>query len=143
MVEDDSVPSESMRKEEAMFKDEAMVEKGDAIMMMTMKDTSGTFAGAGDGIHNAQGSARILNLEDGRAVLRLEDFRVTNGPDLYVYLSTDKDASNYVDLGRLKANAGNQNYELPSGIDPSKYDHVVIWCKAFSVYFGGAQLTAV
>ena len=60
-----------MRKEEAMFKDEAMVEKGDAIMMMTMKDTSGTFAGAGDGIHNAQGSARILNLEDGRAVLRL------------------------------------------------------------------------
>ncbi len=142
MVEDDSVPSESMRKEEAMFKDEAMVEKGDAIMMMTMKDTSGTFAGAGDGIHNAQGSARILNLEDGRAVLRLEDFRVTNGPDLYVYLSTDKGASDYVDLGRLKANAGNQNYELPSGIDLSKYDNVVIWCKAFSVYFGGAQLTA-
>ena len=110
--------------------------------MMTMKDTSGTFAGAGDGIHNAQGSARILNLEDGRAVLRLEDFRVTNGPDLYVYLSTDKGASDYVDLGRLKANAGNQNYELPSGIDLSKYDNVVIWCKAFSVYFGGAQLTA-
>jgi hypothetical protein len=139
MVEDDSMPGESMEKEEEMVKDEEMAEKEDAMMM---KETSGTFAGAGDGIHNAQGSARVLNLEDGSAVLRLEDFRVTNGPDLYVYLSTDKGASDYVDLGRLKANAGNQNYELPSGIDLFKYDNVVIWCKAFSVYFGGAQLTA-
>jgi hypothetical protein len=130
----------SVEKEEATVKDETMVEKEDAMMMT--KETSGTFAGAGDGIHNAQGSARILNLEDGSAVLRLEDFRVTNGPDLYVYLSTDKGASNYVDLGRLKANAGNQNYELPKDVDLSRYDSVVIWCKSFSVYFGGAQLMA-
>ena len=67
---------------------------------------------------------------------------MTNGPDLYVYLSTDKGASNYVDLGRLKANAGNQNYELPKDVDLSRYDSVVIWCKSFSVYFGGAQLMA-
>jgi hypothetical protein len=128
-----------MEKEDAMIKDEVMAEK-DAMTMA--KEVGGTFAGAGDGIHNAEGSARVLNLEDGSAVLRLEDFKVTNGPDLYVYLSADRGASDFVDLGRLKANAGNQNYEIPSGTDLSKYDNVVIWCKSFSVYFGGAQLTA-
>lgn len=146
---------DAMTKDEAILKDEAMtkdegtmskdatsgeaMEKEDAMMA---KKVRGTFAGAGDGIHNAEGTARVLNLEDGSAVLRLEDFKVTNGPDLYVYLSADEGASDFVDLGRLKANAGNQNYELPSGTDLSKYDNVVIWCKAFSVYFGGAQLTA-
>lgn len=141
-----AMEGETMEKDEgAMVEEDGsmsgdMMEKEDSMMMT--KEASGSFAGAGDGIHNAQGSVRVLNLEDGSAVLRLEDFQVTNGPDLYVYLSTDRGASDYVDLGRLKANAGNQNYELPSGIDLSKYDNVVIWCKAFSVYFGGAQLTA-
>jgi len=54
---------------------------------------------------------------DGANVLRLEDLIVTNGPDLYVYLSTDKSASDIVNLGRLKANIGNQNYQIPEGID--------------------------
>lgn len=121
---------------------DAMMEKDDGAMMedaMT-KELSGGFRGAGDGIHNASGKATVLHLEDGSAVLRFENFRVTNGPDLYVYLSTDRGASDFVDLGRLKASSGNQNYELPADIDLSKYDHVIIWCKAFSVYFGGAEL---
>ncbi|MGC1135504.1 MAG: DM13 domain-containing protein [Nitrososphaeraceae archaeon] len=54
---------------------------------------------------------------DGANVARLEDLIVTNGPDLYVYLSTDKSASDIVNLGRLKANIGNQNYQIPEGID--------------------------
>lgn len=121
---------------------EAM-EKGDreSTMMMKDKEIAGEFAGAGDGVHNAEGTARVLYVDD-RAILRLEDFRVTNGPDLYVYLSTGRDASDFIDLGRLKANIGNQNYELPEGVDLSKYGNVVIWCKSFSVYFGGAQLSA-
>lgn len=135
--------TESMEKEgDAMMEDDAMMEKDDGAMMedaMT-KELSGGFEGAGDGIHNASGKATVLYPEDGSAVLRLENFRVTNGPDLYVYLSTDRSASDYIDLGQLKANSGNQNYELPDGVDLSKYDTVVIWCKAFSVYFGGAEL---
>jgi hypothetical protein len=107
-----------------------------------MEELSGTFAGAGDGIHNAEGVAKVIYVEGGSDVLRLENFRVTNGPDLYVYLATDKQASDFVDLGRLKANSGNQNYEIPEGTDLSKYDTVVIWCKAFSVFFGGAELTS-
>lgn len=116
-------------------------EEGEATAMIKGKELAGEFAGAGDGVHNAEGTARVLYVDD-RAILRLEDFKVTNGLDLYVYLSTGKDASDFVDLGRLKANIGNQNYELPEGVDLSKYGNVVIWCKSFSVYFGGAQLSA-
>lgn len=101
---------------------------------------SGQFRGAGDGIHNAEGTTKHISLEDGRQFIRFENFKVTNGPDLFVYLATDNSASDFVDLGRLKANNGNQNYQIPSGTDISKYNTVVIWCKAFSVLFGSADL---
>jgi hypothetical protein len=107
------------------------------------KDTNtlvGNLVGSGDGFHNAEGVAKVINLADGRTFLRLENLKATNGPDLYVYLSTDKDASDIVNLGRLKGNIGNQNYEIPAGTDLSKYDTVLIWCKAFSVLFGSAKL---
>ena len=102
---------------------------------------TGSFVGAGDGIHDAQGIAKVIPIENGGNVLRMEDLRVTNGPDLYVYLSTDKSASDFVNLGRLKANIGNQNYPIPAGTDMTKYDTVLIWCRAFSVLFGSAELT--
>jgi hypothetical protein len=103
---------------------------------------TGSFVGVGDGIHDAQGVAKVIPVEGGANVLRLEDLVVTNGPDLYVYLSTDKSASDFVNLGRLKANIGNQNYPIPAGTDMTKYDTVLIWCKAFSVLFGSADLTS-
>jgi hypothetical protein len=103
---------------------------------------SGQFMGVGDGIHDAEGIAKQISLEDGRQFVRFENFKVTNGPDLFVYLATDKSASDFVDLGKLKANNGNQNYQIPSGTDLSKYNTVVIWCKAFSVLFGSAELKA-
>jgi len=108
--------------------------------MDEMKKSFGQFVGAGDGIHNAKGDVMVLSLDDGSSYLRFENFKATNGPDLYVYLATDDRASDFVDLGRLKANNGNQNYEIPEGIDLSKYDKVLIWCKAFSVLFGSAEL---
>jgi len=100
---------------------------------------SASFVGVNDGIHNAEGLAKIIPLSDNSNILRLENLKVTNGPDLYVYLSTDKGASDYVNLGKLKANNGNQNYNIPSDTDLSKYNTVLIWCKAFSVLFGSAE----
>jgi hypothetical protein len=100
---------------------------------------SATFVGVNDGIHNAEGLAKIIPLSDNSNILRLENLKVTNGPDLYVYLSTDEGASDYVNLGKLKANNGNQNYNLPPDTDLSKYNTVLIWCKAFSVLFGSAE----
>ena len=102
----------------------------------------GTFVGVNDGIHNVQGLAKVIpQIESSSTrVLRLENFKATNGPDLYVYLATDKTASDFVNLGRLKGNIGNQNYEMPEGTDLSKYDTALIWCRAFSVLFGSAEL---
>ena len=100
----------------------------------------GNFRGVNDGIHNAEGKVKILALSDGSQILRLEDFKSTNGPDVHLYLSTDKQASDFIDLGRLKANIGNQNYQIPINADFNKYKYVLIWCQSFSVLFGSAQL---
>jgi hypothetical protein len=102
----------------------------------------GNFMGVADGIHNAEGKAKILTLSTGSPILRLEDFRSTNGPDVHLYLSTDKQASDFIDLGRLKANIGNQNYQIPLDTDFNKYKYVLIWCQPFSVLFGSAQLNS-
>jgi hypothetical protein len=101
---------------------------------------TGSFVGVGDGIHNAEGTAKVIPLQDDSNILRLEDLRVTNGPDLYVYLATDKSASDFVNVGKLKANNGNQNYDIPTETDLTKYDTVLIWCRPFSVLFGSAEL---
>ena len=101
----------------------------------------GNFVGVGDGIHDAQGDVLIIESDDGSRFLRFEDFRATNGPDLFVYLATDETANDFVSLGELKGNIGNQNYMIPPGADLSNYDTVLIWCKQFSVLFGSAELS--
>jgi len=106
------------------------------------KPLMGNFVDAGDGFHKVEGVAKVVNLADGKTFLRLENLKATNGPDLYVYLSTDKGVSDFVNLGRLKGNIGNQNYEIPAGTDLAKYDTVLIWCNAFSTLFGSAKLSS-
>lgn len=93
--------------------------------------------------------ATTFRLEDGSHVLRLEDFASTNGPDLFVYLTTaDADATDdelgaeFVDLGVLTGNIGNQNYVIPADVDLDRFDTVVIWCRRFTTAFGAADLTA-
>ncbi|MGZ5490641.1 MAG: DM13 domain-containing protein [Nitrososphaeraceae archaeon] len=100
----------------------------------------GNFIGIDDGIHNAKGLAKILTISNGSQILRLENFKSTNGPDVHLYLSNNKQANDFIDLGRLKANNGNQNYKIPMNIDFNHYGYVLIWCKPFSVLFGSAQL---
>lgn len=104
---------------------------------------SGTFTGADD-FHFGRGTAHLIETAPGRFVVRLEEFEVRNGPDLYVYLSPAADgyAKGAIEVGRLKADKGNQNYELPPGIDVSSAASVVIWCKQFSVLFATAPLEA-
>jgi hypothetical protein len=48
-----------------------------------------------------------------------------------------------VNVGKLKANNGNQNYDIPAATDLSKYDTILIWCRPFSVLFGSAELNSV
>ena len=107
---------------------------------------SGTFVGADD-FHEGEGTAVIFQQGDQR-VLRFEDFRVTNGPDLHVILSknpnpTDRDdiGDDYIDLGSLKGNVGNQNYDIPADVDLSAYQSVVIYCVPFHVLFSSATVS--
>ncbi|MCH8022714.1 MAG: DM13 domain-containing protein [Thaumarchaeota archaeon] len=101
--------------------------------------SQGIFKGA-DSFHKASGSAYIFQSTNGSRFLRLESFQTTNGPDLYIYLASDIEASGFVNLGRLKANIGNQTYTIPSDVDISNYEYTLVWCKAFSVLFGSAKL---
>jgi hypothetical protein len=92
--------------------------------------------------HPTAGNAVVLGNGTGQRFLRLEDFETDNGPDLNVYLvnSSTGDVSDYVDLGDLKGNIGDQNYEIPADVDLDVYDEVVIWCVRFGVGFGDALL---
>lgn len=101
-----------------------------------------------DPIHGAEGSATIYELPDGDRVLRFEDFRSKNGPDLHVYLSTEAPTStfaglgaNEIHLGALKGNVGNQNYAVPADVDLSQYRSVVIYCVPFRVVFSTAAFS--
>lgn len=102
------------------------------------------------GAHETKGMATVFQLADGKKTLRLTNFATSNGPDVHVYLVAAQDAKDndtvtnagYVDLGSLKGNIGDQNYELPANADLTKYQAVTIWCKRFSVNFGTAPLNS-
>jgi hypothetical protein len=97
----------------------------------------GTFEGLKG--HQAKGKAEVISVGD-ISFLRFEEFEVTNGPDLHVYMAKDGDVSTGIDLGRLKGNKGDQNYALDN-INTDVYDTVVIYCQPFHVYFASAKLS--
>ena len=86
-------------------------------------------------VHEGTGTAEIKG-----ETLYLTDFKTDWGPDLKVYLSTDKEATEFVDLGELQSKEGDQEYELPPGTNPEDYVYVLVWCRAFSVLFTSAEL---
>ena len=100
-----------------------------------------------DNFHQGTGTATIYELDDASWVLRFESFEVTNGPDLHVLLVPNADPGNrddiegYIDLGSLKGNIGDQNYEIPDDIDISEFGSVVIYCQPFHVVFSVAALS--
>lgn len=111
----------------------------------TKKLIAGTFTNGLPG-HSAEGRAVVYELDGGKRSLRLEDFSVTNGPDLFVVLSPNADpasegiGSSYVQLEALKGNTGSQNYELAADVDLNAFKSIVIWCRSFNVVFGFAPL---
>ena len=93
--------------------------------------------------HPTSGEAAVVELSGGERKLTLTNFETDPGPDLFVYLvagSDPEDVSDKKTLGSLKGNRGNQQYTIPTGVDTRRYDTVVIWCRAFTVAFGAAQL---
>jgi hypothetical protein len=105
----------------------------------------GTFKGLA---HETKGTATIYQAADGMRTLRLADFATSNGPNVHVYLVAAPEANDnetvttagFVDLGSLKGNIGDQNYDVPADVDLAKYRSVSIWCARFGVNFGSSSL---
>ena len=100
---------------------------------------SGSFKGLA---HETAGRAVVVDHE-GERKLTLRAFETDPGPDLFVYLVAGDDPADLGDnvrLGSLKGNKGNQQYAIPTELDLDRYRTVVIWCRAFSVAFGAAEL---
>lgn len=101
-----------------------------------------------DSFHKGSGNAVIYQIAPGQRILRLEDFMVTNGPDLRVLLvnapnpegHSDLSDAGYVELGKLKGNIGSQNYDIPADFDLAEAQSVVIYCYPFRVVFSVATL---
>lgn len=98
--------------------------------------------------HETHGSAEVLATGD-KKILRLSNFKTSNGPDVHVYLVKGTDSSGkgvndngFLDLGSIKGNQGDQNYDLPDSFDLKTYQAVSIWCKRFAVGFAGATLAS-
>jgi len=101
-------------------------------------------ANPADPVHYGKGRVTLYE-----GLLRLEsDFEVGPGPKFHVYLVPEREVlpstrvaqTKYVDLGRLKAFKGSQNFPIAAGIDAGRYGSVVIWCEQFGVLISPARL---
>lgn len=113
----------------------------DELVNTATKEGSGAFVD-GDAIHKGSGTATIYRTETS-PILKFEDFSVTIGPDLFVYLTKNdfrstKQLGEFVSLGNLKSTKGDQIYNLPA--DYQDFKTVLVWCRAFGVLFTYAPL---
>ena len=130
---------------ERLFINQTVNEQFPTASAASNKLASGQFHTAA---HETKGTATVFQLADGKKTLRLTDFATSNGPDVHVYLVASGDAKDndtvtkagFIDVGTLKGNIGDQNYDLPANTDFAKYRAVTIWCKRFGVNFGTAPL---
>lgn len=146
----DNMQSDSMKKDDAMqdgmkhdtMKHDDMAPDKNAKALFT-----GTFHGK---VHGTSGRATVYQGADGKKILRLTHFKTSNGPDVHVILVATHDAKDdanslsgnveRIELGKLKGNEGDQNYELPENIDLGKFQTVSIYCERFNAVFGAAAL---
>ena len=130
---------------ERLFINKTVNEQFPTVSAASNKLVSGQFH---SGAHETKGTATVFQLADGKKTLRLTDFATSNGPDVHVYLVAAADAKDndtvknagFLDLGSLKGNIGDQNYDVPGNVDLAKYRAATIWCARFNVNFGTAPL---
>jgi pentapeptide MXKDX repeat protein len=142
----DSMQQNSMKpgqmQDDKMKHDDKMAMEGKLKTLET-----GTFHGR---VHATSGRATVYQEADGKLLLRLTNFKTSNGPDVHVVLVATKDAdvtgnslksdTERLELGKMKGNEGDQNYEIPAGTDLTKFHVVSIYCVRFNANFGTAPL---
>ncbi|HJR09208.1 MAG TPA: DM13 domain-containing protein [Pyrinomonadaceae bacterium] len=134
---------------ERIFVNQQVNEQFPTASAATMAEPAALAAGQFHSVaHDTKGSATVYQLAGGKRTLRLTDFQTSNGPDVRVYLVAATDAGDnetvtragFLEVGALKGNVGDQNYDVPADVDLAKYKAVTIWCKRFGVNFGTAPL---
>jgi Electron transfer DM13 len=96
------------------------------------------------------GRATIYRKPGGEEYLQLKDFTAPSGANVHVVLARSQDLNpsqavangglDTVDLGPLRADQGDQIYDLPAGADLTKYDAVAIYGENDHTVFGRAKL---
>ena len=94
----------------------------------------------GDFVSDAHPTSGMVSVNNDKSILTLTNFKTDDGPKLLLYLSTDVDSKEFVNLGDLKGIEGDFDYEIPVNTDLATYKYVVVWCVDFSVSFGHAEL---
>ena len=95
------------------------------------------------------GTCTIERFDDGRVQLSMsDDFRVSFGPDLRIYLSNSARSTSggvelflIVDLLGPNTFNGPLTFELPEDINIEDFSHVVTYCKAFRQLWGSGELS--
>jgi len=126
------VASCSGNDDDTMF--ESSMEIEEEIVVETPMAVMGDFI---SGAHPTSGKASV---NDKNTELLLSNFKTDNGPKLLLYLSSDVNATEFVNLGDLIGVEGNFTYEIPANTDLKKFKYVNVWCVDFSVSFGHAEL---
>lgn len=98
---------------------------------------SGSFVSSA---HTTSGTVKIVKDSANKLYLVFENFKTDGGPDLRTWVSPNNNGSQSQELGFLKATAGNFSYELNASFNYTTNNHVLIWCRQFSILFGYAVL---
>lgn len=128
-----------------LFLDKKVSESVEDIKMMAQDNTApvvvamGSFVDA-DSFHKGEGTVKLIKTGDKYFIRFEDDFKTTNGPDLFVHFGKDGKYVSEAKIGSLKGNIGGQNYEVPENINPNDYNEIWVWCRAFSVPFTSAIL---
>ena len=134
----DSMTKEEKQEFEAAVEEmqDDVIEGGDDMPSEAQLISEGLFMPRA---HEVEGSALLIE-DNGKNILRFEDFETINGPNLHIYLSSDLGDDDFIDLGEIKATKGSVNYDIPEGVDLDKYNKVLVWCVPFKVLFSYADL---
>lgn len=143
MVKDNLETMEGVEKQEFVKQVEEM---RDVVMeKIELMPSQASFVAQGDFMprfHGVEGAALLIE-DNKKHIVRFENFKTDNGPQLHIYLSSDLSNDDFVDLGPIKATKGNVNYSIPEGTDINKYRYVLVWCKPFGILFSYADLVKI
>ena len=142
VVEKSTPPAERMREPRTTRQKNVQASTVPEIYTQDIVDITSSAIVKASGGHRASGVVKILNIGSERYI-RYEDFSTIDGPGLYVYLSKDLRAKDFVNLGYRKGTKGNINYKIPAGVDLDEYKYVLHWCKPFGVLFNYADLSSI